>query len=277
MGVARNGSVELYFESFGSDDHPTLLLVSNLLGDCTFYEASWCELFVTRGYQVVRFDLRDSGMSSRCDGVDYSLTDLAEDAAAVAAAVTDEPVHVLGHSLGGMIVQRLAVEHPDRLLSMTSVSSSTGESAYGRPSAARVEHLQALTENPPPDDRESAIRQAIDTARRFGSKPEWEDADEIRALVGRVHDRSHNPAGLACRRAAAVNDPDRVEQLRALSVPTLVIHGSLDQNIGPDGGRRTAELIPGARLEIIDGMAHRPPPAVWPTITDIWSSFTASL
>ncbi len=277
MGTTTNGDVELYYEVFGPGDHPTLLLVGNLLGDCNFYARSWCGMFADRGFQVVRFDLRDSGLSSRCDGVKYSLIDLAEDARVVATAVTSEPVHVLGHSLGGMIAQRLAIEHPDRVLSMTSLSSSTGEQEYGRPSPAMIESRQTLAENPPSDDRESEIQQAIEGARRFGSKPEWEDEDEIRAFVGTIRDRSHNPPGVARRRAAASNDPSRVEQLRELSVPTLVIHGSRDQGIAPDGGQRTAELIPNARFELIEGMAHRPPPPAWPIITDIWAEFVASL
>lgn len=277
MGVARNGDVELYFEVFGGDDRPALLLVGNLLGDCTFYATSWCEMFAQQGFQVARFDLRDSGLSSRCGGSGYELVDLAEDTLAVAGSVTHEPVHVLGHSLGGMIVQRLAIEHPDRLLSMTSVSSSTGEKEYGQPSPAMVEWRQVQAQDPSPGDRESEIRQVIESARRFGSKPEWEDEDQIRTLVGTIRDRSHNPPGVARRRAAALNDPSRVPQLRTLDVPTLVIHGGRDQNISLDGGRRTAELIPGARFEFIEDMAHRPPPAAWPIITNLWADFVGSL
>lgn len=276
MGVARNGDVELYYETFGADDDPVLVLVSGIHGDCALFSPPWCKMFADRGFQVVRFDLRDSGLSSRCDGAEYSLADIAEDVLAVASAITSEPVHVYGHSLGGMIVQRLAIEHPDRLLSMTSASSSTVEREYGRPSPAMVEARQALEEAPPPTDREGVIQQAIENSRTFGAKPEWRDEEFVREVVGMTYDRgSDDPERIARRRVALVNDPSRVDQLRTLSVPTLVIHGNRDQNISPDGGQRTAELIPGARLEIIEGMAHGPLPAVWPIITDIWADFVA--
>ena len=126
MAIARNGDVELYYEAFGDPADPTLLLVNGLGSQCINFPAEWCEMFVARGYQVVRFDNRDVGLSSKLEGVDYALADMASDALAVLDAIGVDRAHVMGLSMGGMIVQRLAIDHADRLLSMTSVMSRTG-------------------------------------------------------------------------------------------------------------------------------------------------------
>jgi len=123
MGTAMNGEVEIYYESFGDPSQPTLLLINGLGSQCINYAAEWCELFCQEGFHVVRFDNRDVGLSTKLDGTDYSLADMANDAIAVLDAVDVRKAHVMGCSMGGMIVQRLAIDHPDRLLSMTSAMS----------------------------------------------------------------------------------------------------------------------------------------------------------
>src|SRR6187549_439838 len=145
MAIARNGDVELYYEVFGEPTDPTLLLVNGLGSQCINFAVEWCEMFVARGYQVVRFDNRDVGLSSKLDDVEYTLADMARDALAVLDAVGVERAHVMGLSMGGMIVQRMAIDHPGRVLSLTSVMSRTGEPEHGQSSP---EALAVLTAKP---------------------------------------------------------------------------------------------------------------------------------
>ena len=143
VGAARNGEVEIYFESLGDPDQPTLLLVNGLGSQCVNYSPDWCRRFSDEAFQVIRFDNRDVGLSSKMDGGDYSLSDMADDAVAVLDELNVSRAHVMGCSLGGMIVQRLAIDRPDRLLSVTSVMSRTGEPGYGDSSEAALEFLLA--------------------------------------------------------------------------------------------------------------------------------------
>jgi len=269
MATARNGDVELSYESFGDPGLPTLLLVNGLGSQSTNYDEAWCRLFAAEGFRVVRFDNRDVGLSSKLDGVEYSLGDMADDAVAVLDALEVERAHVMGCSLGGMIVQRLAIDHPDRLLTMTSVMSRTGEPGYGDSS----EEALAFLTTPPPDGRTAYVDRQVAALHVYGSKPEWLDDDAIRARAGAAYDRCFCPEGIRRQMLAALRDGSRTEQLRGLDLPTLVLHGSRDTLIDPSGGRRTAEVVPWARYVEIEGMGHDYPPPVWPTWVEAWSSF----
>jgi pimeloyl-ACP methyl ester carboxylesterase len=141
LPTARNGEVEIYYESFGDPEDPTLLLANGLGSQCINYAVEWCQLFCEEGFHVVRFDNRDVGLSTKLDGVDYSLADMADDAIAVLNALGVQRAHVMGCSMGGMIVQRLAIDHAARLLSITSVMSHTGEKGYGESSEAALAFL----------------------------------------------------------------------------------------------------------------------------------------
>ncbi len=143
MGTARNGATEIYYEEFGDPAAPALLLVNGLGSQCLNYAVEWCQLFCDEGFHVLRFDNRDVGLSTKLEGTDYRLADMADDAIAVLDAVGVEKAHVMGCSMGGMIVQRLAIDHPDRLLSMTSVMSRTGEAGYGDSSPEALAFLLA--------------------------------------------------------------------------------------------------------------------------------------
>src|SRR4051812_21990730 len=143
MSTARNGDVEIYYECFGDPSDPTLVLINGLGSQCINYAVEWCERFVAEGYQVVRFDNRDTGLSSKLDDVAYTLADMAADVIAVLDAVGVDRAHVMGLSMGGMIVQRLAIDHPERLLSITSVMSRTGEPEYGQSSPEALAVLMA--------------------------------------------------------------------------------------------------------------------------------------
>jgi len=272
MGTATNGNVEIHFESFGDPGRPTLLLVNGLGSQCINYAAEWCQMFCDEGFRVVRFDNRDVGLSTKLEDAGYALTDMADDAVAVLDALGVDKAHVMGCSMGGMIVQRLAIDHPDRLLSVTSVMSRTGEPGSGDSSADALAFLTA----PPPSSRSAYVEHQVAALRVYGSKPEWLDDAAIRARAGAAFDRCFCPAGIARQMRAVMEDGSRAEQLRAVDLPVLVIHGSRDTLIDPSGGRRTAELIPGARYVEIEGMGHDYPTAVWEQWVRTWSDFVRS-
>ncbi len=272
MSTARNGEVEIYYEEFGDPDAPTLLLVNGLGSQSLNYAVEWCQLFCDEGFHVVRFDNRDVGLSTKAEGLDYTLADMADDAVAVLDAVGVDRAHVMGCSMGGMIVQRLAIDQPERLLSMTSVMSRTGEAGYGDSSPEALEFLLA----PPAPSRGAYIDRQVAAHHVYGSKPEWLDDDAIRARAAAAYDRCFYPEGVGRQMKAVGHDGSRSEELAELDLPVLVIHGSRDTLIDPSGGRRTAAVIPGARYVEIDGMGHDYPPPVWKEWVTVWSEFAHS-
>jgi pimeloyl-ACP methyl ester carboxylesterase len=269
MPVARNGEVELYYETFGDPADPGLVLVNGLGSQCINMAVDWCERYVARGYRVIRMDNRDVGLSSKLDGVDYSLRDMADDVVAVLDAEGIEKAHVLGVSMGGMIVQRLAIDHPDRLLTMTSVMSRTGEPGFGESAPEALAVLVA----PPATCREEYVENHVAAIGIYGSKPEWIDAEETRARAAAAYERCFCPAGVGRQMAAVGRDGSRDQALRRVTVPALVMHGSRDALIQPSGGRHTAEVIPGARYVEIEGMGHDYPRAVWDRWVETWAAF----
>lgn len=198
MSVARNADVEIYYEAIGPAGPPVLLMVNGLGSQCINYAEEWCQRFVDRGLQVIRFDNRDVGLSSHLAGApvdeksaSYRLADMADGAIAVLDAADVERAHVMGLSMGGMIVQQLAIDHRDRLLSMTSVMSSTGEPEYGQ----STPEAYALLTGAPATDRDSAIARHIAGLRVWGS-PAYADEERWAADAGRAFDRSFDPAGV---------------------------------------------------------------------------------
>ena len=269
MPIARNGDVEIHYEPFGDFGRPTLLLVNGLGSQCINYAADWCEMFCDEDYAVVRFDNRDVGLSSKLPDVDYTLADMASDAIAVLDAIGVEKAHVMGCSMGGMIVQRLAIDHPDRLLSVTSVMSRTGEPGFGESS----EEALTLLMTPQPPERGAYIERQVEALHVYGSKPEWLDDDAIRARAAAAFDRCFCPEGIVRQMKAVGRDGSRSEELANVRLPVLVLHGSRDTLIDPSGGRRTAELIPGARYVEIEAMGHDYPPPVWRQWVEVWADF----
>jgi pimeloyl-ACP methyl ester carboxylesterase len=264
--TTRNGAVELYYETFGSDVDSTLLLVSGLGAQCISYEAEWCERFAAQRFRVVRFDNRDAGLSTKLDRQDYLLWDMAVDAAAVLDAVGADRAHVLGVSMGGMIVQCLAIARPERVRTMTSVMSYTGEPGYGR----ATPEARALLRRPPPSSREEFIARKVEEVALWGSKPGWVDEAEVSAQAGAAYDRCFCPDGQLRQLHAIEQSGSRGDLLPTLQVPTLVMHGSRDNLVDKSGGQRTAELVPGARYVEIDGMGHDRPRVVWDRWIDEW-------
>jgi pimeloyl-ACP methyl ester carboxylesterase len=265
MATAHNDGCEIYYETFGDRRDPALLMVNGLGSQCINYHEDWCAMFVAAGLYVLRFDNRDVGLSTSFAGAPtgakgeaYTVSDMAADAIAVLDAEGIDRAHVMGLSMGGMIVQTLAIEHPDRLLSMTSVMSHTGEREYGKSAPQAF----ALLTAPPATDRESSIAKHIAGLRVWGS-PEFADEDRWRHDAERAFDRSFTPDGTTRQFKAIDASAPRAEALRSVAVPTLVIHGDRDTLIDESGGRRTAELVPGARFELIEGMGHDYPPQLW--------------
>ena len=273
MSTATNGTVEIFYEAFGDPGQPTLVLINGLSSQCINYATEWCEKFAAEGFQVVRFDNRDVGLSSKLEGQQYALSDMANDAVAVLDAIGVERAHVMGCSLGGMIVQRLAIDHPDRLRSVTSVMSRTGEPGYGESTPEALAFLMAK----PATSRQEYIDNQVAALHVYGSKPEWLDEPFLRARAAAAYDRCFCPAGVARQMGAVMHDPPRADALRGVRLPVLVMHGRRDTLIDPSGGRRTAELIPGARYVEIEGMGHDYPAAVWDQWVAIWSDFARSV
>lgn len=279
-GFADNAGTSIYFESFGNPADPTLLLVGGLGMQATGYSPEFVDAFVHHGLHVVRYDNRDVGLSADFSespavgkrGNRYELTDMAADGMAVLDAVGVPRAHVFGISMGGMIVQTMAIHHPLRIATMTSVMSSTGERGVGQPTPAAF----ALLTSPPEPSRAGAIASALDGARTWGS-PEFIDEERVAANSGAAFDRAFRPDGVVRQYAAIMAaGARRAAELPALTVPALVIHGTADTLIDVSGGRRTAELIPGAQLEIIDGMGHDLPPQLMARIVGLVATFVGA-
>lgn len=259
MAFAHHGDVELYYETFGDEADPALLLVNGLGSQCINYRDEWCEKFAAEGFFVIRFDNRDVGLSSKLDDApDYTPSDMAADALAVLDDAGIERAHVMGLSMGGMIVQTLAIEHPDRLLSMTSMMSTTGDGDVGNP----TEDALRLILSPPPTDRDTYIARHLEQLRTWGS-PACYDEARLTANAAAAYDRCFCPEGQARQLAAMIASSSRTAALHDVRVPALVIHGDADKLVDPSGGRRTADAIPGARFVLIEGMGHDYPPEYW--------------
>jgi pimeloyl-ACP methyl ester carboxylesterase len=265
MPFANNDDCKLYYETFGSPSDPALLMVNGLGSQCINYKTEWCERFVAAGFHVIRFDNRDVGLSTHFSdapvderGAAYRLLDMTADAVAVLDAVGVERAHVMGLSMGGMIAQNLAIHHRDRLLTITSVMSRTGEPEYGQSTPEALAQLTA----PPATDRESAVARHIAGQRIWGS-PEFADEDRWRHDVEAAYDRAFDPAGVARQYFAIGAAGSWADGLPGVTTPTLVMHGDKDTLIDISGGRRTAELIPGAKFVVIEGMGHDYPPELW--------------
>ena len=275
MPYANHGDVRLYYETFGDPASPALLLINGLGSQSINYHTDWCRMFVDEGFFVIRFDNRDVGLSTQFDGATadppYTLADMAGDALAVLDDAGVGRAHVVGFSMGGMILQKLAIDHPGRLLSITSVMSTTGDGDVGNPTPEALEFL--LT--PAPSDREGAIARHVAANRVYGS-PDHFDEERLRANAAAAYDRAHHPEGAGRQIRAVMADGSRTEALRQVRVPALVLHGDRDRLVDISGGRRTAEAIPGARFVVLEGMGHDYPPAFWPRIVSLVSSHASS-
>jgi pimeloyl-ACP methyl ester carboxylesterase len=273
--------VELCYQTFGDPDDDPLLLVMGLGGPMTWWDPELCRMLAERGFYVVRYDNRDTGRSSRLPGrvtrgalarafvgrpvrAPYSMSDLAADAAALLDHLALDSAHVVGVSMGGMIVQTLAIEQPGRVRSLTSIMSTTGKRSVGwqHPSL-----LPSLLGGRRPG-REEYIRSSAAIWKLIGS-PSYPQTDEVvEARAGETFDRGVSRSGVMRQMMAVLTQPNRSSRLRAVRAPALVIHGVEDRMVHASGGRATAAAIPGAELLLVDGMGHDMPPALFDTFAD---------
>ncbi len=282
MPRAATNGIELEYERFGDPDDPTLLLVSGLGAQMNAFPTDLCEAFVDRGFSVIRFDNRDVGRSTKVDVGDldviatitaamsghpidppYLLSDMADDAWGLLDALGIERAHLAGMSMGGMIVQTMAIQHPERVWSLTSIMSTTGDPDVGEP---RPEVVGTLLDRAPAE-REAFIEHSVEGTRLIGS-PEHFDEDRARERHTEAFDRCYYPPGGAHQLIAAMASGSRSDALRELDVPALVIHGSEDPLVTVSGGERTAECLRGSELLILEGMGHDLPPYFWARIVE---------
>jgi pimeloyl-ACP methyl ester carboxylesterase len=279
MPIAPSNGIELCYETFGESDDPTMLLVMGLGSQMIHWPDDFCAALAGRGYQVVRFDNRDMGESTWFDGGDtrsvraaigggdvavpYVLADMADDAVGLLDHLGADRAHVCGVSMGGMIAQTIAIRHPRRVASLTSIMSTTGDPDVGTPTSEAMSALMA-----PPAATRAAYQDAVVHHAHVWGSPGLFDAERLRETAGRAWDRGYNPAGTARQVLAILSSGSRSADLAGLSVPTLVIHGTADTLVQPSGGERTAEVIPDAKLLVVEGMGHDLPPALWPQMID---------
>lgn len=280
MSRAQTNGIELEYETFGDPSKPAMLLIMGLGVQMLGWDERFCNMLADRGFFVIRFDNRDIGLSSKIEdgrvpnvlqlmagdysSAPYTLADMAEDTAGLLDELGIDAAHVIGASMGGMVGQTLACRHPDRVLSLTSIMSSTGSRESGQP---KPEVLVALL-TPMPSDRDGYIEAVVNTFNLIGSPGYPHDEDALRALVSASYDRSHDPASVLRQLAAIAASGDRSTAIGAIGVPTLVIHGEDDPLIQLSGGEATAAAIPGSKLIKIPGMGHDLPPPLWPQFVD---------
>lgn len=264
MPTTSNRDVNLYYETFGSGGDPVLLLVNGLGSQCINFKTEFCEKFAGNGFRVVRFDNRDVGLSTHLDeSARYTIEDMADDGFAVLDVVGAAKAHIAGWSMGGMIVQAMAIAHPERVLSMTSVMSAPGPLT-----GERDEDVVAAFMAPPATTREEAAERHLAGLKAWGS-PACFDEERIKADAYAAFDRCWDPGGRQRQALAVGHSVSREEALRSLKVPTLVVHGDADRLVPLENGRATAEAIPGARLEIVEGMGHDYPPQIWALMVEL--------
>jgi pimeloyl-ACP methyl ester carboxylesterase len=278
--LAQTNGIEMAYETFGDPGDPPLLLVMGLGMQMVGWDPDFCELLAGEGFHVIRFDNRDVGRSTKIRGgpkpnvlgamlgrparASYKLRDMAADAMGLLDHLEAPRAHVVGASMGGMIAQTMALEHPDRVLSLASVMSTTGERRVGRP---RLRAFGVLLRRAP-SDREAFIEYTRKIVKTIGSPGFPPDDKRLRRRAGESFDRCYYPAGIGRQLMAVMASGDRTERLRGLEVSTVVIHGKSDPLIPVRAGRATAAAIPGAELVEIDGWGHDLPVALWPRLVE---------
>jgi pimeloyl-ACP methyl ester carboxylesterase len=271
--------ITLCYETFGERSAPPALLVMGLGTQMLGWHEDFCGELAGRGLYVVRFDNRDIGRSTHMSGrpptvaqlltrstraAHYSLGDMADDAAALLSELELAPAHVIGASMGGMIAQTLAARHPEAVRSLVSIMSTTGSRRSGQP-ALRVYSIFLRRRQP---GREAFIEHMERLFTVIGSPGFPRDPEDLHAVAVASYERDHDVAGPGRQLAAIIAAGNRTAELRTITAPTLVIHGSADPLIAPSGGRATARAIPGAELMVVEGMGHDLPRAAWPRLID---------
>jgi pimeloyl-ACP methyl ester carboxylesterase len=281
------GGITLCYETYGDPSDPAALLIMGLGAQMVAWQEDFCEELAERGLFVVRFDNRDIGRSTHLQGpppsllellrysvasTRYTLADMARDTAGLLDELEIDSAHVIGASMGGMIAQTLAARHPARVRSLVSMMSSTGGRWVGRPALSSY----ATFLRKAPHEREAFIAHAERLFAKIGSRGIPQDTEGVRRIAALSFDRELDRTGTGRQLAAIIASGDRSAELATVTAPTLVIHGSVDPLISPSGGRATARAIPGARLEIVEGMGHDLPRVLWPRLIDAFATHAAA-
>ena len=270
--------IEIAYERLGDPHAPPVLLVMGLGAQLIAWPDGLCDELVGRGLHVIRFDNRDAGESTHLSSAPapnfaaalagdhssaaYTLSDMAADTVGLLDALGLGSVHLVGASLGGFVAQTVAIEHPDRVRSLTSIMSTTGAPAVGQPAPETMQIFAGL----PAVTREAVIKRALDASAIVGSRGFPIDREAVADRAGRAFDRAFDPPGMLRQAVAVIASGDRTPRLRSLAIPTLVIHGTDDRMVDISGGRATAAAIPGAELVVIEGMGHDLPRPLWPEL-----------
>jgi pimeloyl-ACP methyl ester carboxylesterase len=278
VGPAR---LDLAWEERGDRKRPTVLLVMGLASQLIHWPPGFLDALVARSMHVVTFDNRDVGRSTHLrdapvpdfaaamkgdlSSVSYTLSDMAKDGVGLLDALGIQTAHVAGASMGAGIAQTMALEHPSRIKSLTSMMWTTGDPSVGQMHPAT---MKAVFGGPPPRTREEAVARAVERADVVGSPAFPSDAETVAQLAALAYDRGHDELAPARQGIAVIASGDRTERLRKLDLPALVVHGLADTMVDPSGGRATAAAIPAAQLMLIDGMGHHLPAEVWGQIAD---------
>jgi len=284
MPTARHDNIEIEYEVVGNPEHPALLMVMGFTAQMVTWPDGLMEALAARGLFVIRFDNRDCGLSSKSEGpapdtaamilalmtkgpagvtAPYTLSDMALDAFAVLDDLGIDAAHVVGASMGGMIAQTMAIDNPARVLSLTSIMSTTGSPDVGQGTPQAMEALIS----PMPDGREAILERGLSVSQII-SGPLW-NKERSEKLVALQYDRNFHPIGAAFQMAAILESGDRTKKLESVTTPTLVIHGREDPLIAPSGGEATAAAIPAAQLATINEMGHDLPMELWPRLSDL--------
>ncbi len=280
-------TIEIEYETFGDPKNPALILMEGHGAQMVKWDTEYCKMFVAKNLFVIRFDNRDCGLSTKFDGIDvdlgavlkaalleetippvpYTLSDMASDVVGLLDYLKIDRAHIFGVSLGGMIAQVLTIEHPTRVRSLISVMSMSGEPEFGQSQPDAINALLSET----PSDRAGYIEHSV-VYQVYHSK-KYRSDEFSKTSAARDFDRMYYPQGSTRQLAAVYASGRRTEQLRAIETPTLVIHGKDDTLISPSGGERTAELIPNAKLVLVDDMGHDMPKPLWGYLVELISDF----
>lgn len=293
MPRARSNGIEIEYDTFGSEQGRPLLLIMGLASQLIAWPERFCRKLAGRGHFVIRFDNRDVGLSTKLEKVGvpdimkafekamqgkvvsapYHLSDMAADAVGLLDALSLNRAHVCGLSMGGMIAQTMAIECPQRLISLISMESSTGEPELPTGTPQAMEAMMSI----PPTERQAQIEYSIDVYRAFAGGSDKYDAALQGEISAMAFDRSFYPQGFTRQMAAILASGGRRRALQSIDAPTLVIHGSNDSLVPLEHARDTANAVPGAKLVVIEGLGHGMAyPELWDQMVDAITEHTIS-
>jgi pimeloyl-ACP methyl ester carboxylesterase len=279
---ADANGIKICYESFGDPAAPPIVLIMGLAAQMVVWDDDFCELLASKGYRVIRFDNRDMGLSSHYAGdvptptimeifgggtdlrFPYTLRDNASDTIGLMDALGIDKAHVVGLSMGGMIAQEIAINFPERVKTLTSIMSTTGDPSLPQPTPAAMAVLTRV----PPEDKAGYVESYVGAWSVLNGDQIPFDAERTAYTAARSYDRGVNRPGVARQILAITASGNRTPKLASVALPTLVIHGTNDPLVRPEAGHATAAAIPGAKLVLVEGMGHTLPRQAWPQIVD---------